>query len=71
MENTTTITVNGKPLQIRKNLTVSQLLQTLKLREDLPVAVEVNRAIIPKTRHGEHMIQAGDTIEIVTFAGGG
>ena len=35
------------------------------------VAVEVNRSIVPKSRHVEHMLVDGDKVEIVHALGGG
>jgi thiamine biosynthesis protein ThiS len=37
----------------------------------LPCAVEVNRMLVPKRRHEQHMLLEGDQVEIVTFVGGG
>ncbi len=71
MKTTITITVNGKPLQAPKGVTVSSLLESIGLTDGVAVAVEVNRAIIPRVRHHNHTLSSGDTVEIVTFAGGG
>lgn len=35
------------------------------------VAVEVNREIVPKSRHAEHRLADGDAVEIVQALGGG
>lgn len=35
------------------------------------IAVEKNGEIIPKSRHGQEMIQDGDSLEIVVAVGGG
>jgi sulfur carrier protein len=35
------------------------------------VAVEVNRAVVPRALHSEHRVRSGDEIEIVHFVGGG
>ena len=35
------------------------------------IAVEVNGEIVPRGRHGEHMLHEGDRIEIVHALGGG
>ena len=35
------------------------------------VAVEVNRAIVPKGRHAEHRLAEGDVVEVVHALGGG
>jgi thiamine biosynthesis protein ThiS len=39
---------------------------------DEPVAVEKNREIVPRAAHAAHRsLRDGDTLEIVTFVGGG
>ena len=64
------VTVNGLPRQVPDGLTVRELVELLGLTQG-PVAVEVNRAIVPRARHAEHGVSAGDVIEIVHFVGGG
>jgi thiamine biosynthesis protein ThiS len=51
-------------------MTILQLLEWLKVRRDT-VAVEVNREIIPRARHGDRRLEEGDAVEVVTFVGGG
>jgi sulfur carrier protein len=38
---------------------------------DRRVAVERNREVIPRARHGEVVLGADDRLELVTFVGGG
>jgi sulfur carrier protein len=64
------VTVNGSTRDVPDGLTVQALVQHLGLTEG-PVAVEVNRAIVPRLRHPEHRVAPGDVIEIVHFVGGG
>jgi sulfur carrier protein len=64
------VTVNGAVRQIPEGLTVRGLVEHLGLT-DGPVAVEINRAIVPRARHAEHPVATGDVIEIVHFVGGG
>ncbi|HEY3821588.1 MAG TPA: sulfur carrier protein ThiS [Polyangiaceae bacterium] len=64
------VTVNGAPRDVPEGLTVRGLVQHLGLDEG-PVAVEVNRAVVPRARHAEHVVTRGDVIEIVHFVGGG
>jgi len=64
------ITINGERRQVTEATTIAQLLQCLGLA-DKHVAVEVNQRVIPRARHAEHRLQAGDTLEIVTLVGGG
>ena len=62
--------LNGKPYQMDTDATISELLATNDLSEK-PVAVEVNRMIVPRSMHAKHVLQAGDSIEIVHAIGGG
>ncbi|WP_123768501.1 sulfur carrier protein ThiS [Vulcaniibacterium tengchongense] len=64
------IVLNGEPRAVAADITVLQLLQLEGLGERR-VAVEVNGAIVPRSRHGEHVLAAGDRIEIVHALGGG
>jgi len=64
------ILVNGQPHEVPEAITIAELLARFGLAEKY-VAVEVNRDVIPRARHGEYRIQAGDCLEIVTLVGGG
>ena len=50
--------------------TVAELVEELGLAGQA-VAVEVNRAIVPKRSHGETVLRPGDAVEVVTLVGGG
>jgi thiamine biosynthesis protein ThiS len=64
------VTVNGAPREVSDGLTVKEFLATLGLASG-PVAVEINRAIVPRAQHATQRLQAGDTLEVVHFVGGG
>jgi sulfur carrier protein len=64
------VTVNGAPKDVPAGLSVRGLLDHLALTSG-PVAVEINRAIVPRAKHGERIVNEGDAIEIVHFVGGG
>jgi len=64
------LTVNGNPRELGDGATVTELLAALNLAEK-PVAVEVNREVVPRARHAEHRLADGDRVEIVTLVGGG
>lgn len=53
-----------------RGVTVAAMLTHLKL-DGQPCAVEVNRQLVPKRRHAEHVLAAGDVVEVVTLVGGG
>jgi sulfur carrier protein len=64
------VSVNGDGREVPDGVTVRELIVHLGLTEG-PVAVEINREIVPRARHAEHRVMAGDAIEIVHFVGGG
>ena len=64
------VIVNGSPRDVPEGLTVKDLVAHLGL-EGGPVAVEINREIVPRAEHAARKIARGDTIEIVHFVGGG
>lgn len=64
------VIVNGSSRDIPEGLTVKELVAHLGL-SDGPVAVEVNREIVPRAEHATRPVASGDTIEIVHFVGGG
>jgi len=68
--NTMQITVNGKSRECRQGLSIRELLDELAVKKN-GIAVEVNRAIVPRSRHASTSLQPGDVVEIVTFVGGG
>ncbi len=64
------IILNGSARQLDARLTVAGLLE----REGLigkRLAVERNGEIVPKSRHAETPVEAGDKFEIVVAVGGG
>ncbi len=61
--------VNGEPRRLENVATVAELLEHLALTGRL--AVERNGVIVPRSRHAQERLAAGDTIEIVHAVGGG
>jgi sulfur carrier protein len=64
------VTINGSEHDVPDGLTVRALVEHLGLGNG-PVAVEVNRDIVPRAEHASRAVNAGDKIEIVHFVGGG
>jgi sulfur carrier protein len=62
--------VNGETRNVPDGLTVRGLVEHLGLT-DGPVAVECNRAVVPRAAHATTALAAGDVVEIVHFVGGG
>jgi sulfur carrier protein len=64
------VVVNGNAREIPDDLTVRDLVVHLGLSAG-PVAVEINREIVPRAEHVVRKVTSGDAIEIVHFVGGG
>jgi len=62
--------INGKPMEIEEGTTVRDLVRALGLA-DRRIAVELNGEIVPRSRHEEQRVNAGDALEIVHAIGGG
>jgi len=64
------IVVNGQEQTLGAPVTVAALLDRLGLAGQR-VAVEVNREIVPRSRHGEVELRDSDRVEVVFAIGGG
>lgn len=64
------VLVNGQPHECATDATVAALLEQTG-HGQRRVAVEVNREIVPRSRHQDHALREGDRIEIVHAIGGG
>lgn len=65
-----TIKFNGKPTQIPTSTTITTFLTTHNYNP-LHVVVELNEVIIPKDSYPTTTLSPDDTLEILTFMGGG
>ena len=64
------VVVNGKELELENSATAESLITQLNY-QDQRIALEVNEAIIPKSKHTEFELNTGDKIEIIKAVGGG
>lgn len=64
------IFLNGQPRDCAAATTVTALLEAAGFA-GRRVAVEVNREIVPRSRHAQHILHDGDRVEIVHAIGGG
>src|SRR4051812_25002855 len=65
------LSVNGAPHAVpAEAMTVAELLAQLGV-DAKRVAVEVNRELVPRSRHAQTRLAAGDEVEVVTLVGGG
>jgi sulfur carrier protein len=62
--------INGERRQFPAALTVAELVESLGYTGKR-IAVERNGEIIPRSRHAEAALAAGDRLEIVVAVGGG
>lgn len=64
------ITINGETSKVRDDITVTELLEEINTPA-VGVAVELNRAIVPRSLHASTVLEEGDLLEIVKMVGGG
>ena len=64
------VVVNDEPRMLAAGATVADLVAALGLGPRR-VAVEVNRAVVPRTDYATTTLRDGDAIEIIHFVGGG
>ena len=62
--------VNGESRELPQGATVRTLVEELGLGKR-PVAVEVNKQLVPHRQHERKSLNDGDQVEIVTLVGGG
>lgn len=61
--------MNGARREVTDGLTVAALVTELGIRGR--VAVELNGEVLRQAQHPEVRLRDGDTLEVVTFVGGG
>ena len=64
------IQLNGETREIADGSTIAQLLEAAGYA-GRKVAVELNLEVVPRSRHGEQRLAAGDRVEIIHAIGGG
>ena len=62
--------VNGDPFEIKDGAVVKDLVEALT-DDPRGIAIELNREIVPKSKHAETSLNDGDRLEVVQFVGGG
>jgi sulfur carrier protein len=64
------IVLNGQPQDIQSGLTLLDLLARLQI-DPAKVAVELNRDIVRRSEWSTRVVEAGASVEVVQFVGGG
>jgi sulfur carrier protein len=62
--------LNGENKDFKENITVSELLEELKINSD-KVVVEVDREIIDKSQYSIRKLRSASEVELIRFVGGG
>jgi sulfur carrier protein len=65
-----TIQLNGDPYVIEGDARLTALIETLKMKP-ARIAVELNRAVVPKAEYEKITLREGDELELINFVGGG
>ena len=64
------VVVNDEPRELAEGATVADLVIALGLGPRR-IAVEVNRAVVPRADYSATVLHSGDTVEVINFVGGG
>lgn len=64
------LTVNGQPTDLPDGATVADLLAQMGVHP-MRCAVERNKQLIRRADHPDTVLAEGDSVEVVTLAGGG
>jgi len=63
------VKINGEELNVAGK-TVAEYLATTNY-DQKRIAIECNGDIVPKAQYGETVLKDGDSVEVVSFVGGG
>ena len=63
------ITINNAPQQLQDGATVLDALAAIGAKP--PFAVAVNTAYVPSAEHAGHLLQDGDSVEVISPVTGG
>ena len=64
------IIVNGEEISIPEDSNIQDLVAELGYKNKR-IAIEVNEAIIPKSKHRSHPLESLDRVEVINAVGGG
>ena len=64
------ISLNGKETEIKKSMTISELIRQKNLKPE-KLVIEYNREILSREKWSDTVLEDGDKIEMLGFVGGG
>lgn len=62
--------INGKIREIPDGINLGDLVASLRLKPDMVIA-ELNERVVKRNRWHDTILADGDTVELVSFVGGG
>ena len=65
------LVINGKDVQSKDNLSVTELLSEQEVKMPDMVSVEINGSILRRTEFDNTNLKEGDKVEFLYFMGGG
>ena len=64
------LTVNGKEKELRESINIDEMLMQFNL-DCAGIVIELNGKIVKKDKWKSFKLQENDTVEIISFVGGG
>ena len=64
------VTINGREIELKSPVSVADYLEQNHYQTNR-IAIELNGEILPKYQYSDTMLKVGDSMEIVSFVGGG
>ena len=64
------IIVNGEEISLPEHSNIQDLIAQLGY-SNKRIAIEINEAIIPKSKHQSHFLKSLDRVEVINAVGGG
>ncbi len=65
------LVINGKDVQSKDNLSITELLAEQQVKMPDMVSVEINGSILRRTEFDNASLKEGDKVEFLYFMGGG
>ncbi len=65
------LVINGKDVQSKDNLSITELLAEQEVKMPDMVSVEINGSILRRTEFDNTSLKEGDKVEFLYFMGGG
>ncbi|MDR2160286.1 MAG: sulfur carrier protein ThiS [Treponema sp.] len=66
-----TITANGKSVELSGEISVTRMLEELKVSDPLYVTVQLDEELVPRADFDTLMVREGAAVEFLYYMGGG